>query len=254
MATYPSINRVSDIAVNDAWAIAILGPRQFTGEEVAVITSELLALESFLVSLCNFCLSVRSHQAYPGGTDASKMVWHKFVPSEGTNIEIGLLQLQGVALERTVAAAAPTANAEDAIEIPLYYDGVQIAVLNGPMAQNVATLRALPGEVYHVMGSLLEEIAASVYKGRADATFATVPAVQSIIRLQDKIVSRLIDKSADAAIFAGDSTLSGIPETNGKLMARGISHTVLNAIAPTIHDWVLEVSPAGTKAYTTTEV
>lgn len=253
----PAVSRITDIAHRNSPALVVLGPRVLTSLEVDVIVEELAAVEGFLTTLANYVMEHRSGVVGTGNVNQDKMMLNLLKAAPGSYIDIGDLRINGVVMHSSIEAATLTdANIGVEASVTLEWRLVPTSpvTLFTQTANTYAVhamLRALPSEAYHALGSYLEELAAALYKG--DITVASLNPVHAgtLVRLQDKVLKNLIETSAGAAIGRKEGMLFGPMAVVGKEYARGISTVLIRNLCPLLAEWVFDLDPLGTRAYST---
>jgi hypothetical protein len=249
---YPSMQRVVDMALETSVAVAVVGPRTFDADELADLMDDVRRAEGFLALLTSW---VREHKTYlPAlGTFRNDYTAYNLLrKAVGTNITIGEMVITDLDIYSAVLNVAPTdVNVGVVASTDVKFGGTTIASITASTYAIHSFLRSLPTEVYHAMGSMLEEVASTFYKGEGPTTAITSVEIAALIRLQDKIVKSDIEAAVSTPIGCKDGVLSGPEAHAGRALARQHAEAVLRQLCPTISSWLLDLEPAGVRAYTT---
>lgn len=249
-STYPLMQRVTDIAVVDSPALAILGPRSFSAAELLALAREIRALEAMLSMLAMYIIEHKTSSDLPSDEHTDYITYNILATESTASIDIAGLALVGCEM---IQASTNTAVADSRVgtsgPYSLSYDSVVLATFNVSSYVAHAFLKYVPAEVYHAVGSMLEELAAAYYKGNGPSAAITAAERVSFIRLQDKVTKTLIEQASQTAIGSNLGLLSGADAYAGRALARQNSELIVRNLAPNIGAWLYDEIPLGVRAY-----
>lgn len=248
---YPCSSRVLDIADPASPLLAILGPRSFTAAELLVFANELRRLEYAINVLAQWVNAHRAMALSLGTFKPDTVCFNMLAADPGQTLVIGELSLVGATMISRLATVAQTDATVGIVgSMTLKYNNTVLAALSCSTYAAHAMLRALPSAIYHSMGSLLEEVAATYYKGRGPDGALTSIERAALIRLQDKITKIRCERAEACALSTKDGIIFGPEALAGELLADQHAPAVVRAIAPTIGAWLYDNEPTGLRAYT----
>lgn len=247
---YPSVNRVVDIANETSLAVNVLGPRKFTTNELVALMTDIRRMEGFLALLCSYVTEHRTAAAYPGGYKSDFIAWNLLAFDATKSITVGEFVLSGAEMVTDVNNTGITdARVGAQGKFTVSFGETVIASFTASTYTAHAFLRNFPGEIYHAMGSLLEEIASSYYKGEGPVSAITSTEIAALIRLQDKITKGMIEQANQTPIGCLNGTLIGAHAHAGAALARANAGLAIRALAPTIASWLFDATPTGVRNY-----
>lgn len=262
--SYPMTSRVLDIAHPSSMMLSIFGPREFNTAALKAVSTELWLLDSTLSAMSQFAMEMR-HGPYRqvGTAEALQVAMHgHVVTAVGKTLAFGRVSIPEVAL-RIVNVAGRVTDYDSlsqtmSIKMNCLVDtGDANGTLEpremfratvSPLVLSLA-LTKLPSSCYTAMGSMLREIGASLYKGKADLTQLSSTERAALMRLQDDRLKTLTEKAALTIISDGDGIAHGPVCVDAARLADDWAMKLLRMMTPTIYAWVFSGNAPGDKAY-----
>lgn len=262
--SYPMTSRVLDIAHPSSMMLSIFGPREFNNAALKLVSTELWLLDATLSSMSQFAMEMRYGPYRQVGTaEAVQVAMHGHVMADGAQtISFGRFSIPGFGLRSGHVAGALSYKGEltNSVNITMNClvdegspDGslVPRELLRAsvsPLVLSIA-LTKLPSACYNAMGSMLREIGASLYKGKADLTQLSSVERAALMRLQDDRLKNLTEKAALVVVSDGDGIAHGAVVVEAAKLAEDWAMKLLRMMAPTIYAWIFSGAAPGEKAY-----
>lgn len=262
--SYPMTSRVLDIAHPSSMMLSIFGPREFNNAALKLVSTELWLLDTTLSAMAQFAAEMR-HGPYRlvGPADAVQSAMHGHIMADGgQTITFGRVSIPGFGLRTAHVVGALNYKAELANPVNIAINClVDVGNPDGslvlrellrasvsPLVLSIA-LTKLPAACYNAMGSMLREIGASLYKGKADLTQLSSVERAALMRLQDDRLKNLAEKAALVVVSDGDGIAHGAAVVEATKYAEDWAMKLLRMMAPTIYAWIFSGTAPGEKAY-----
>lgn len=269
---YRSSSRQTDIVAEDSPFNAMIGARILSSSDVCRLANGLLVLESVISLVAQFidthqnmtpAITGESHTTGTNVTDGSnttvdttttsnkdKTLYYYLDYAEGSTVDFGLFRiLDSEVVELYVRDLPSETSVADTLAarrpVRFMYGTSEIATLDLSRYELMAFLRNLPAEVYRASGSILEELAATYYKGSADTTMVTDYERMTFMRLRDKVGKTAVELASQAKVIGPYGALGGPGAYHGQLMARDQALNVVRLAAPVVYSWIFEESALG---------
>lgn len=256
---HPMGSRITDMVAPTSMMANQFGPRVFANDEIQDLMGEVFILEGLLQTVSVHVAEMRHMPRHVTGTaDMQAMQVHSwFENAPGEDVVFGPLTLHDVRLRRTTIHMNLNFYSEQLpvrMSVRTYDDlgdPTDTFVVDTTMSKValVHMVRDLPKELLAAMGSMLTEIAASYYKGKADIDAITELEIAALVRLQDDQLANRVETASRVQLTDGQGVASGSEVAVGVLAARSNAPLILNALTPVIYSWLFENSPVGEKAY-----
>lgn len=262
--SYPMTSRVLDIAHPSSMMLSIFGPREFNNAALKLVSTELWLLDTTLSAMAQLATEMRyGPYRQVGTTEALQVAMHGHVMADSTQtIAFGRVSIPGFGLKVDHVAGALGYKSELTKTVNVTINClVDVGNLDGslalremlrasvsPLVLSMA-LTKLPSACYNAMGSMLREIGASLYKGKADLTQLSSVERAALMRLQDDRLKNLTERAALVVVSDGDGIAHGATVVEAVKLAEDWAMKLLRMIAPTIYAWIFSGSAPGEKAY-----
>lgn len=262
--SYPMTSRVLDIAHPSSMMLSIFGPREFNNAALKLVSTELWLLDTTLSTMSQFASELRYGPYRQVGTaEAIQSAMHGHVMVDGTQtIAFGRVSIPGFGLRANHVAGVLSYKAELANPVNIAMNClVDVGNADGslvsrellrasvsPLVLSIA-LTKLPSACYNAMGSMLREIGASLYKGKADLTQLSSIERAALMRLQDDRLKNLAEKAALVVVSDGDGIAHGAAVVEAVKFAEDWAMKLLRMMTPTIYAWIFSGAAPGEKAY-----